>query len=252
MGAAKGSSGSGSTKNRSGESFVAAQMRRQKRQALWWRIGITAVVVLLAVGVGVGILVSRSDNNNSTEAVTAPSAFTSDGALVFGSDTAPTVSITEDFQCPACKQFNEILGPTVADLISSGQARVEYHPVAILNRMSTDDYSSRAGSAAVCVAEQSPDLWQPFADALFTQQPAEGGAGLTNDQLVQIAAAADADSSDTAACITDERYVPWISQMTDQATQAGLRGTPTVTVAGEQLQDMTPDGLRTAVENAAS
>lgn len=214
---------------------------------MWWRIGITAVVALLAVGVGVGILVSR-DNDDTP--VDAPTAFTSDGALVFGPQDVPVVSITEDFQCPACKQFEQILGSTVSDLIDNGQAQVEYRPVAILDRMSSDDYSSRSASASACVADESTTAWRSFKTALFDNQPAEGGAGLTDDRLVELAAAAGAGSSDTATCITEGRFIPWVGRMTDTATDNGLRGTPTVTVNGEQLTDMSPTGLIAAVEAA--
>lgn len=247
MGAANNSSNRG-TKARSGESFVAAQKRRQARQSMWWRIGITAVVALLAVGVGVGLLVGRGGND---EPVAAPSAFTSDGALVIDAQNVPTVSITEDFQCPACAQFEQITGPAVNELIDSGQARVEYRPVAILNRMSSDDYSSRAAAASACVADESTAAWRSFKTALFTNQPAEGGGpGLSNDRLVELASAAGAGSPETASCITDERYVPWVDRMTEQATSNGLRGTPTVTVDGEQLSDMTAAGLTAAVQAA--
>lgn len=248
MGAANNSSNRGTAKARSGESFVAAQKRRQARQSMWWRIGITAVVALLAVGIGVGLLVGRGGNDAP---VAAPSAFTSDGALVFDAQNVPTVSITEDFQCPACRQFEQTFGSTVDGLIDNGQARVEFRPVAILNRMTSDDYSSRSASASACVADESTTAWRAFKTELFDNQPAEGGGpGLSNDRLAELAVSAGATSPDTATCITEERYVPWADQMTSEATSNGLRGTPTVTVNGEQLSDMTPAGLLAAIAAA--
>ena len=48
-------------------------------------------------------------------------------------------------------------------------------------RRSTTNYSSRAANAAACVVNESPEKYADFVNVLFAKQPAEGGAGISDD-----------------------------------------------------------------------
>ena len=92
--------------------------------------------------------------------------------------------VYEDFQCPSCKAFEENVGSTLATDVSNGQIQLEYRPVAFLDRASTTNYSSRAlGTAACALDDGGPTVFTKLHDLLFTHQPAEGSAGLTDGQL---------------------------------------------------------------------
>jgi hypothetical protein len=58
--------------------------------------------------------------------------------------------------------------PTINELIAAG-----YYMVAILDRPPNQNYSSRAGGAAYCVAEEDTQSFQRFQAALYAQQPSE-------------------------------------------------------------------------------
>jgi protein-disulfide isomerase len=91
-----------------------------------------------------------------------------------------------------------------------------------------------------------------FHDLLFGHQPAEGGAGLNDDQLIALAREAGATGESVASGIREGRFVDWSARVTDEASRLGVHGTPTVLVDGRPVTDWTPDGLRAAIRAAAA
>lgn len=176
---------------------------------------------------------------------------TADGAFTVGSTDAPvTVQIVEDFQCPACQQFEAAAGDLLGRYARSGEVKLEYRGIAFLDQMSSTRYSSRALNASACVMGDGADVWQDFHRQLFLQQPAEGGAGLPDATLVDLAVTAGADRDAVTACIEDETYAGWVSETTNAAGADGVTGTPTVFVDGEKLSASSPEQLQAAVDKA--
>lgn len=235
------------SKNSTPSGFIAAHDRRERRRTLAIRAGVTALAVGLILAISVAIFLEHS--HKKTAAPTAvPSAFTADGALTFGNPDAPvTVSVTEDFQCPACRQFETTTGPVLTELTNNGQINVENHPIAFLDRVSSTKYSTRAANAAACVAQIDQDRWPAWKTAMFDNQPEEGGSGLTDDQIIALATDVGITSPDLQSCITEQRYVEWVAAATDMNT---IPGAPYVTVNGAPVTDISPDGLRAAITAA--
>ncbi|MGY1762362.1 DsbA family protein [Geodermatophilus sp. SYSU D00779] len=233
---------------RAAEERARAQERR-RRQAVVGGV-VAAVVVVVAVVVVIAVQSART----STSPDAAVPANTTDGGTAFAvgpADAPVTVDVYEDFLCPACRQFEAAAGATLAELTAAGTAQVRYHPVAILDRASTDDYSTRALNAAAAVADAAgTEAFLDFHDALFAEQPAEGGPGLTDARLVELAAEAGATGPDVEEAITGLAYADWTREVTDAASRAGVSGTPTVLVDGAPLQDRSAEGLRAAVAEA--
>jgi protein-disulfide isomerase len=229
-----------------------AQQARQERRRRRTVVGVVVLVVLaLVVGVGVAVQAGR-DSGGGTSA--APSGTTSDGAgFALGESGAPvTVEVYEDFLCPACRTFEEARGQTLAELVDAGTIRIVYRPIALLDRASTDRYSTRALNASACVADAAgTDGFVSYHERLFAEQPAEGGPGLPDDRLAELAAEAGAGGDDVGRCIDDLQFRAWAADVTDTASKAGVNGTPTVLVAGERVEVPTPENLRAAVERAA-
>ena len=230
--------------------FIEAYDRQERRRALAIRTGVTVLVVGLVLVLVLAIVINRSHNETAAPAA-VPAAFTTDGGLTFGNSDAPvTVSVTEDFQCPACRQFETTSGPVLIELMNAGQIIVEDHPVAFLDQASSTKYSSRAANAAACVAEIDRDRWPAWKTAMFDNQPEEGGTGLTDEQIVAIATQVGITSPDLQPCIADQRYTDWVTMITKTALGSGIQGTPHVTVNGEPVADISPDGLRAAITAA--
>ncbi|MGW0503791.1 DsbA family protein [Micromonospora sp. NPDC003241] len=215
---------------------------RRRKQTLWISLG--AVVVLVIAGL-VGWSVWSSQR--SGDFTPPPGANDAGTGVVVGSGPV-TVDVYEDYICPACKQFEQTSGATLKQLVDEGKVRVVYHPVAYLNRFSSTQYSTRASAASGCAAEGGK--FTEFGAALFERQPPEGGAGLSNDQLVDIGAEVGLDRDAFGTCVRDGRYTSWTAHVTEQANRANVTGTPTVLVDGEPVQQWTPENITAAVEAA--
>jgi len=233
---------------RAAEAAARAAAERRRRAVVGGVVGAVVLVVALVVVV----LLQTSRTSGAADAA-APANTTGNGyVFAVGSADAPvTLDLYEDFQCPNCKALEEEVGSTIDDLVAAGTVQVAYHGMAFLDTDDNDDYSTRAlNAAAVVAAEAGTDAYATFHGLLFANQPEEGGSGLPDDQLVDYAAQAGATGATVEAGIRDLVYGDWVSSATDEASQDGVTGTPTLFVDGEQLDDLSADGLTAAVAAA--
>lgn len=202
-----------------------------KKKSLLIKIGVV-VGLLAVVGLVFGLIVASSKSTAPDLAsTTAPPANVSEtGAFVFKSETpkenAPTVAVYVDFQCPACKQFEEGNDSTLKEMAKSGDIILEQHVVSILDHTTSTNYASRSGNAFACVIDTAPEKAGDFANKLFEIQPAEGGAGIPNTDLVKAAKELGADNAEE--CITKGGFRGWIKDKTEAAIEKGLQGTPAI------------------------
>lgn len=212
-----------------------------RKRNLFVQIGLTAVVVVFAVALVLYIVLSSDDKPGKSDAkpihVASSKLVTKEGT----SDPKVTLSLYEDFLCPACGNFERQFGSTINKLIDTGAVAADYYMVAILNSQG-DGYSSRAGNAAYCVAAENNDAFRRFHSALYTKeiQPAEGSGRYPDEaRLTEIARQAGAAGS-VPECINKGIYVDMVEGMAS-ATQ--IRSTPTVRINGEEYSPSTPDAL---------
>jgi len=158
---------------------------------------------------------------------------------------AIVISATEDLQCPFCRRFEAQSGQTLTDLVASGQARIDYHIIAFLDRMSTTNYSSRAANASACVAAADTAKWPAWHTLMFQRQPKEHSDGLSDDQLVAIARQSGVSAPGVTGCIASGKYLTPIAAATKKAWANGLTQTPTVKVNGA-IVTPGPDKLPTS------
>jgi protein-disulfide isomerase len=228
----------------------AGQARAQARRRSIVVTALVAVMVVLAVTTFVLVQSSRRED---TASATVPAHLTGGTSVVVGKADAPvTVVAYEDFQCPACGAFERSNDAQLKAWVAAGTVRIEYRPIAFLDRASTDDYSTRALNAAAAVVDSAPAAFEAFHDALFAEQPAEGGPGLSDARLIDLAVAAGAPRPPVAAAVRDLTYRAWAARVTDDSSKAGVTQTPTVQVAGRTLRDHDPATVRAAVRAAES
>jgi len=211
---------------------VRDQIAREKRRSrtLWTTIAAVAVLVIAGL-IGWG-LISAQDSGTYT----APPGAVEDGTGIKVGTGPVQIDIYEDFICPACGTFEKQTGDTLDRLVAQGKASVVYHPLAFLDRASSTDYSTRASAASGAAAEGGK--FREYAKALFAQQPAEGSAGLSDDQLIAIGRSVGLGDA-FAQAVRDGKYKPWTAHVTDAASGDGVTGTPTVRVAGKDVQPTT-------------
>jgi protein-disulfide isomerase len=238
---------SNNSKKKAQAAAAALQGKKDKQRRTLIQVGVAVVLVALVAVIGFNIASKNSDDTTATPAAT-PSVVTEDGAIRIGDpNAAVVVTAVEDFQCPACKQFEAISGDTLSELVADNTIAVDYKPIAILDRMSSTNYSTRAANASMCVAEADISKWPAWHKAMFEQQPAEGGAGLSDDDLNGIARTLQVD---VGSCITDGTYTDFVTSQTQNVIDSGVTGTPTVSVNGTVVDVPTPDNLRAAITAA--
>jgi protein-disulfide isomerase len=238
------------------------QMRVQqaaRRRNLLVSVSILAVLVVV---VGVVVAVQVAGSGGTATATRAPrGAIAAPGGpqgsaqryvVPRGRASAPvTLTIYEDFQCPACRAVETYLNATIDRYVERGTVRVEYHPIAFLDDASTTDYSSRALGAAACVLDQAGvGAYVRMHDLLYAQQPPEGSAGLSDAKLADLAQQAGADRAAVASCVRQGRFAGWVEAATEQASKDGVTATPTILVDGTRLQFSQHEDPRVTLQRA--
>jgi protein-disulfide isomerase len=220
---------------------------RRRRVTLWTSLGVVAVLVIAGL---IGWGVAAGQESSKTAGLTTPSAAVDDGTA-FAVGTGPVkIDIYEDFICPACGQFEASAGATIDQLVAANKVTVQYHPIAILDRASSTEYSTR--SAAASAAAGQGGKFAEYHRVLFANQPAEGSAGLDDAKLIELGKSVGLTDAAFADAVNKGTYEAWATKATDTAASRGVNSTPTVLVAGTPLENRTAQGLTAAVEAAGA
>ncbi|WP_293787931.1 thioredoxin domain-containing protein [uncultured Aeromicrobium sp.] len=250
------------TNDRKNRAARAEQMRKERekaerRQRNIISVVIVAVVVVL-IGVGAWAVKQAQDENEKETEVIQPEGAIEDFGVPYvpaggePAEDAPMVEIFEDFLCPYCKQFEESSGEVLRAQADAGEIQLVYRPFSFLDAMggSSNEYSQRATNLAICALdEQGPEAFQTVHDALYANQPAEGGSGPSDDELMALAEESGVTVSQE--CVTQQRFVPWVNAAREHGqNERGVSGTPTVFVNGEEIEDLSGQALADAIEDA--
>ncbi|WP_084039261.1 thioredoxin domain-containing protein [Demequina sp. NBRC 110053] len=226
---------------------------QERRTTLGIIIGVAIAIVVFGGIVLFIVQSSQVPGLDSADAV-APAGADETGGIPIGADgaaggavpaDAPRLDIYEDFNCVHCASFEATNGADIEAMAEAEEAAIWVHPIAFLG-----DYSTRAANAAATVADAEPEAYLDFTSALFASRPESGG--LTDDQIEQVAVDAGV-SADVAATFTDGTFTKWVLAATDQASQDGVTGTPSLMLDRELLtqEDVLytqPGALRTFIQ----
>ena len=244
----------------------AAQKAADRRRSLIFGGATIAIVVVLAILVLVSVSKqskSASDvgplpkgANESTYGIEIGA-----GAINGGGDTefnvkaagakTPVLDFYEDFQCPACKTFEDATSAGVNKLLSQGKAKAVYHPLAFLDRNLNNDASLRSANASACAADEGKFLI--FHDIVYTNQPKKEGTGYTDQQLLQFGVDAGITSKDFQTCVVGLKYQKWVQNGVEREAQnRPVTATPTLYINGKELErPITNESIAAAIAKAS-
>jgi len=230
--------------------------KARQRRLLAIVLGAVAVVAVI-VAVTVVVLDRRGERDQTAAPYTGPQAPLTrqqDGsvAMARAGVNAPLIEVFEDFQCPACKSFEESTGRTVKELAAQGRVKVVYRPFHLFGEQPDPirGNSMRSAAAALCVPAPQ---WLSYHDALFRFQPREGSEGFATEDLVAWGRDVGVTDPNFERCVTDQQKKPQVEQMTAYALQTRqVQGTPTVFLNGRRLgaEIQSPAALEKAVAAA--
>jgi protein-disulfide isomerase len=213
-------------------------------------LGLAAVIGVVAANAG------KSKSTKSSGPVVAPSGAQGKDSLAIpvGKDGArSTLTVWEDFRCPACQAFETNYRSTIHELTDSGRLRVEYHLVRLIDGNLGGTGSLRAGNAAACA--QDAGKFRDFHDVLYENQPEETNDAFSdNGRLITLAGKVGGlDTAGFRTCVNGGTHDAWVNKSNAAFKTAGFTGTPTVLLNGKNIyqdQTMTPAKLKQLVQQA--
>jgi protein-disulfide isomerase len=231
----------------------AVQEKKAKRSRIIAISGLVAAVAVLVVVVAMILGQAKPaptalDAKTPLKGVTAPADALATGGIPVGTDgsagaTSPapagatTVAVYYDYMCPFCANFEKANAATLDKMASAGEIAVAYHPISILDRLSSGtQYSTRSAQAIAYVADADPAHFLKFHEALFANQPAENTAGPTDAEIAALAVTAGVPQA-IADKIAAGKFTTWVAAATAQAQLDGVSGTPTVLINGTKTAD---------------
>lgn len=248
---------------RSARERLQAERERQKAKDKRRRTLVVsaAVVGVLGLAAVVGLIAANTGKGGSSAKggpLVAPSGATGKDALAIqtGKGEAPsTLTVWEDFRCPACKSFETNYRDTIHELEAKGLLKVDYHLVTLIDGNMGGSGSLKSANAAACA--QDAGKFAPYHDLLFDSQPEEtDDAYGKNAKLLELAAKVDGlDSPAFRTCVENGTHDSWVKKSQDAFRAGEFRGTPTVLldgkdIFGDQANPLTPQKLKEKVEAA--
>jgi protein-disulfide isomerase len=224
--------------------LAAAGIKAPKRSGL--TTVLVAIVAVAAVLVGVGVYFARASRD-----VEPTYTATVSGAVVTAGTGPVVVDVYEDFLCPVCERFEQRYGNELTTALNEGKVTAKFHTIAILDDKSNPaGYSSRAANAALCAVPAG--IYPQYHKKLFAEQPAEGSAGLSDDQLIAFGTDLGA-KGDFAGCVRKGTHAAVVRSETATAVKSpslqtnGSFGTPTVARDGKRIDMSDASWLKNAI-----
>lgn len=225
---------------------AAAARRRRLLLALG---GVIAVAVIAVITV---ILVTQEEDAAAPlppmVAVSDPYPGLAQQTKVLGDPNA-ALRLVEygDYQCPVCQQAQETLVPgLISRYVASGTLSFEFRDFLVidgnLSRARGDGYdreSLRAAEGAMCAGDQG-QYWA-FHESLYRNHTGEGVGDFTESRVKDLAAKLGLDATTFDSCLDGGTYEAAVNQQNTDAQAAGVSGTPTFEINGQQVQGSTAD-----------
>ena len=254
-----------SEKNRDGKRTarerLAVEREKQKSADKRRRVLIVgaSVVCVLGLAAVIGVVAANSGKDGKSESagpVVAPSGALGKDSLAIpvGEEGAKsTLTVWEDFRCPACQSFETNYRSAIHELTAAGKLKVEYHLATIIDGNMAGSGSRHAANAAACA--QDTGGFTAYHDVLYENQPPETDDAFAKDsRLIELAAKVKGlDTPAFRTCVEDGTHNGWVVKSNKAFQTGGFGGTPTVLLNGKNIyqdQTMTPAKLKQLVEAA--
>lgn len=184
---------------------------------------ILGVVAVVLAGLFVALSLTISGGGSQEDLAGIPQ----NGTTLGREDAPVTISLYEDFQCPACGQFSRDTLPEVVDrLVKPGDAKIDAQTLAFLGEDSVP-----AARAALAAGEQ--DRYWQYSHLLFENQGAENSGYVADEFLTDLAEQTEGldvgrwDQTRDDASIEEK-----LQAATDAAGNSGVNSTPTLVISG--------------------
>jgi protein-disulfide isomerase len=171
-----------------------------------------------------------------------------DGYALGSADAPVTVEVFEDFQCPYCARFTQLIEPQLIEsFVRPGVARLVFRDLPFLGE------ESRWAAVAGRLAALQDRFW-PMHDYLFANQLGENVGSYTPDRLMAMAQAAGLDMDAFIAGLqvpaARATFADIQAAAGEAAVSLGIKATPTVVVNGVPVASPDLATVSAAIEAA--
>ncbi len=218
------------------------------------KLYLPVAIMIAAVLISGSIVYTKSGSNQNLKGVVAqPSSQKVDVSIdddpFLGLASAPVKVIEfSDFQCPFCRAFWSNALPSIKkDYIDTGKVQFVYrdfplsfHPASVVSALATD-----------CANEQGK-YWE-MNNKIFSEQEKQGTGTITYgvSELKKWAKDIGLNVSQFNQCLDSQKYKSEVDKDTADGTKAGVSGTPTLYINGQQIVGAQPySAFQAAIEVA--
>ena len=195
---------------------------------------VIGMIVFVLVITGIFIYLDKKPTQN---ALTPASISKADGSgLVFNPGVKPQIDIWEDFQCPACRDFEAINNEYVKKIIAEKKAKVVYHPLTFIGERSSLGFNESiiAANAAACAMDENKFV--DMHEILYQNQAATENSGKwTKEFMISLGNKIGLTSMKFQNCVTGGNYALWTESVSSYAAVKNVNSTPTIFVNGKEL-----------------
>ncbi|GAB6877046.1 DsbA family protein [Thermaerobacter litoralis] len=216
----------------------------RRRRLRWLTLGTAAVIVLAVV-----LAVAATRNDVDEDGPIPGDVFRLDQQPALGSPEAPvTVVEFADFKCPYCRDFTMNEFPRLKEAyIDTGKVRFYF-----INYPFIGPDSDTAAEALEAVYAQNPEGAWAFIDRVMQLQGPEDTRWATPEFLVDIAkqVVPGLDAQRMLEDLRSGRYRDAVEADRAIARRVGVRGTPSLFVNGQFVENWSFEGLKEAIDRA--
>lgn len=209
---------------------------------------IIAIVLCAAVVVGVVFFRQQQEQKvphiDFTRPIPATPTAGADPPRAKGKlDASVTLEEFADFQCPPCSQLHPELSKLNSEYGSQVRFVFRHFPLTNIHK-----YAFDAAKAAEAAGLQGR-FWEMH-DWLFENQLVWSQAPDARSLFIEQARALELDLDRFVRDLEKEQIRQRIAQDFQRGTSLGIRGTPSVFINGQLIEDTSPQGLRSALNSA--
>jgi protein-disulfide isomerase len=222
---------------------IKAQRTKKKRQkriitVLW----VGGVILLLVLLIASPTIINNLKPTGSFIEITPVVRPLVNGKTVGNTNAKVKIEVYGDFQCPACKEFTDVVEPQLlqSSYISSGQVYYEFMQWPFLDSSSITKESHQAANASMCALDQGK-FWD-YHDILFANQNGENVGAFTDKRLQAFAESIGLDMTAFNKCFKANAHSAEIEADYQQGVAAGVNSTPSVFLNGK---DVSPGSIPT-------
>lgn len=145
------------------------------------------------------------------------------------------IDVYEDFGCPSCHDFEADVFPDIEQqLLETDEATYRHRDFPL----PADDQSIAMATAARAVQAETMTDDDPAGEFFAYKQAVMDADDWSEDALADLAASeTDADRAAVADALENGTYYPTLVADWNRGDEAGVEGTPTIIVDGEQIED---------------